>query len=172
MTSCHDVTKPDLLISACRCARKLILFFVSTDIQFNIPLENGQTSCSYQVRGALGATQAYAMPSVCLSFLPLHRDSCFSCSQWHCANDRQRENKRAGSTRSQCRLRHRGPSGAAKSPPGSLLCPWWSTGMVRFISFKPNTDLPGQRSAVQSPFGRLQRSSRISVRTTRVHRLH
>ena len=26
MTSCHDVTKPDLLISACRCARKLILF--------------------------------------------------------------------------------------------------------------------------------------------------
>ena len=26
MTSCHDVTKPDLPISACRCARKLILF--------------------------------------------------------------------------------------------------------------------------------------------------
>ena len=26
MTSCHDVTKPDLSISACRCARKLILF--------------------------------------------------------------------------------------------------------------------------------------------------
>ena len=25
MTSCHDVTKPDLSISACRCARKLIL---------------------------------------------------------------------------------------------------------------------------------------------------
>ena len=145
---------------------------VSTDIQFNIPLENGRTSCSYQVRGALGATQAYAVPSVCLSFLPLHRNSCFSCSQWHRANDRQRENKRAGSTRSQCRLRHRGPSGAAKSPPGSLLCPWWSTGMVRFISFKLNTDLPGQRSAVQSPFGRMQRSSRISVRTPRVHRLH
>ena len=29
MTSCHDVTEPDLPISACRCARKLILFFVS-----------------------------------------------------------------------------------------------------------------------------------------------
>ena len=26
MTSCHDVTKPDLPISACICARKLILF--------------------------------------------------------------------------------------------------------------------------------------------------
>ena len=26
MMSCHDVTKPDLPISACRCARKLILF--------------------------------------------------------------------------------------------------------------------------------------------------
>ena len=26
MTLCHDVTKPDLPISACRCARKLILF--------------------------------------------------------------------------------------------------------------------------------------------------
>ena len=26
MTSCHDVTKPDLSISACRCAGKLILF--------------------------------------------------------------------------------------------------------------------------------------------------
>ena len=26
MTSCHDVTKPDLPISACRCAIKLILF--------------------------------------------------------------------------------------------------------------------------------------------------
>ena len=26
MTSCHDVTKPDLPISTCRCARKLILF--------------------------------------------------------------------------------------------------------------------------------------------------
>ena len=26
MTSCHDVTKPDLPISASRCARKLILF--------------------------------------------------------------------------------------------------------------------------------------------------
>ena len=26
MTSCHDVTKPDLPISACRCDRKLILF--------------------------------------------------------------------------------------------------------------------------------------------------
>ena len=26
MTSCHDVTKPDLPISACRCARKLIIF--------------------------------------------------------------------------------------------------------------------------------------------------
>ena len=26
VTSCHDVTKPDLPISACRCARKLILF--------------------------------------------------------------------------------------------------------------------------------------------------
>ena len=26
MTSCHDVTKPYLPISACRCARKLILF--------------------------------------------------------------------------------------------------------------------------------------------------
>ena len=26
MTSCHDVTKPDLPISACGCARKLILF--------------------------------------------------------------------------------------------------------------------------------------------------
>ena len=26
MTSCHDVTKPDLPISECRCARKLILF--------------------------------------------------------------------------------------------------------------------------------------------------
>ena len=26
MTSCHDVTKPDLPISACRCARNLILF--------------------------------------------------------------------------------------------------------------------------------------------------
>ena len=26
MTSCHDVTKPDLPISACRCARELILF--------------------------------------------------------------------------------------------------------------------------------------------------
>ena len=26
MTSCHDVTKPDLPISACMCARKLILF--------------------------------------------------------------------------------------------------------------------------------------------------
>ena len=26
MTSCHDVMKPDLPISACRCARKLILF--------------------------------------------------------------------------------------------------------------------------------------------------
>ena len=26
MTSCHDVTKPDLPISACRSARKLILF--------------------------------------------------------------------------------------------------------------------------------------------------
>ena len=26
MTSCHDVTKPDLPISACRCARKLLLF--------------------------------------------------------------------------------------------------------------------------------------------------
>ena len=86
---------------------------VSTDIQFNIPLENGRTSCSYQVRRALGATQAYAVPSVCLSFLPLHRNSCFSCSQWHCANDRQRENKRAGSTRSQSRLWHRAPSGAA-----------------------------------------------------------
>ena len=77
-----------------------------------------------------------------------------------------------GSTRSQCRLRHRGPSGAATSSSGSLLCPWWSTGMVRFISFEPNTDLPGQGSAVQSPFGRLQCSSRISLRTTRVHRLH
>ena len=53
---------------------------VSTDIQFNIPLENGRTSCSYQVRWALEATQAYAVPSVCLSFLPLHRNSCFSCS--------------------------------------------------------------------------------------------
>ena len=98
--------------------------------------------------------------------------ACFSCSQWHCANDRQRENKRAGSTRSQCRLRHRGPSGAATSSPRSLLCPWWSTGMVRFISFKPNTNLPSQGSAVQSLFGRQQRSSRISVRTPRVHRLH
>ena len=29
MTSCHDVTKPDLPISARRCARKMILFFVS-----------------------------------------------------------------------------------------------------------------------------------------------
>ena len=28
MTSCHDVAKPDLPISACRCARKMILFFV------------------------------------------------------------------------------------------------------------------------------------------------
>ena len=28
MTSCNDVTKPDLPISARRCARKLILFFV------------------------------------------------------------------------------------------------------------------------------------------------
>ena len=26
MTSCHDVTKPDSPISACRCARKMILF--------------------------------------------------------------------------------------------------------------------------------------------------
>ena len=26
MMLCHDVTKPDLPISACRCARKLILF--------------------------------------------------------------------------------------------------------------------------------------------------
>ena len=26
MTSCHDVTKPDLPITACRCARKFILF--------------------------------------------------------------------------------------------------------------------------------------------------
>ena len=33
MTSCHDVTKPDLPISACRCARKLILFFVSMVFQ-------------------------------------------------------------------------------------------------------------------------------------------
>ena len=32
--------------------------------------------------------------------------------------------------------------------------------------------LPGQGPAVQSPFGRLQRSSRISLGTTRVHRLH
>ena len=29
MTSCHDVTKPDSSISACRCARKLILFLFS-----------------------------------------------------------------------------------------------------------------------------------------------
>ena len=29
MTSCHDVTKLDLPISACRCARKLILFLFS-----------------------------------------------------------------------------------------------------------------------------------------------
>ena len=29
MTSCHDVTKRDLPISACRCARKLILFLFS-----------------------------------------------------------------------------------------------------------------------------------------------
>ena len=28
MTSCHDVTPPDLPISACRCARKLILFCI------------------------------------------------------------------------------------------------------------------------------------------------
>ena len=28
MTSCHDGTKPDLPISACRCARKLILFLL------------------------------------------------------------------------------------------------------------------------------------------------
>ena len=33
MTLCHDVTKPDLPISACRCARKLILFFVSMSFQ-------------------------------------------------------------------------------------------------------------------------------------------
>ena len=127
----------------------------STDIQFNIPLDNGRTSCSYQVRRALGAThctQAYAVPSVCLSFLPLHRNSCFSCSQWHCANDRQRENKRAGSTRSQCRLRHRGPSGAATSSPGSLLCPWWSTGMVRFISFQTEDRLTRSRISSPVPF--------------------
>ena len=29
MTSCHDVTEPDLPISACRCDRKLILFLFS-----------------------------------------------------------------------------------------------------------------------------------------------
>ena len=29
MTSCHDVTNPDVSISACRCARNVIDLFVS-----------------------------------------------------------------------------------------------------------------------------------------------
>ena len=120
---------------------------------------------------SLARGNGICLPSVCLWFLSLHRNSCFSCSQWHCANDRQRENKCAGSTRSQCCLRHSGPSGVATSSLGSLIVSvmeHWD-GVVHI---QLNTDLPSQVSEVQSTFGRLEHSSRISVRTPRVHRLH
>ena len=51
MTSCHDVTKPDLPISACRCARKLILFLfrwffrsLSSNMLLNFYLYDAMTS--------------------------------------------------------------------------------------------------------------------------------
>ena len=48
------------------------------------------------------------------------------------------------------------------SSPRLSLCPWQSTWLVWIISMQLNPDIPGQGSAVQSLFGRLQHSSRIS----------
>ena len=52
MTSSHDVTKPDLPISACRCARKLLLFLfpwilgpLSSQMLLNFHLCDVVTSC-------------------------------------------------------------------------------------------------------------------------------
>ena len=72
MTSCHDVTKPDLLISACRCAIKLILFLfpwffrsLSSKMLLIFHLCDALTSWRYVMTSFHDVTKPYSPISAC-----------------------------------------------------------------------------------------------------------
>ena len=62
---------------------------ISTNFELDILVKNSRKSSCDQIRRALWAAQAIASPPICLSFVPFHRDSCFSCPQRFSTNDGQ-----------------------------------------------------------------------------------
>ena len=105
---------------------------ISTDFELDILVKNSQKSRCDQIRRSLWDAQAIASPPSCLSFIPFHRNSCFSCPQRFSTNDGQWKHKCSGASGSQYRFRHFGPlnhvtllQGAARS----ILCWRQSPGM-------------------------------------------
>ena len=140
--------------------------------ELDIFVKNSRKSSCDQLRRALWAAQAITSPPICLSFVPFHRDSCFSCPQRFGTNDWQRKHRCTGASGSQCRFRHCGPLDHVTGAARSILCWRQSPGMVWVISMWPNANLPGQRSTISTSQSRLRCPTGIGAGSTKIHRLH
>ena len=145
---------------------------ISTDFELDIFVKNSRKSSCDQIRRALWAAQAITSPPICLSFVPFHRDSCFSCPQRSSTNDWQWKHRCTGASGSQCRFRHCGPLDHVTGAARSILCWRQSPGMVWVISMWPNANLPGQRSTISTSQSRLRCPTGIGAGSTKIHRLH
>jgi len=99
-------------------------------------------------------------------------DSHALCPQWHCVRCRWETNRCSSVIRSEHRVRHSGSLHSTHGAPATVRCLQHSSHMAPVVSVRSHSEVPRRQCDVTTDQRQLQRTTRLHVRSCRVHHLH